>query len=290
MDCLHQKAAKLKEILSGLGSVAVAFSSGVDSTFLLKVAHDLLGDRAVAVTARSCLFPEREESEAQAFCRAEGIRQVMIELRPFSVEGFSRNPPDRCYLCKRALFTQIREVAAEQRLACVAEGSNLDDTGDYRPGLRAVAELSVRSPLREAGLTKAEIRALSKELGLPTWEKPSFACLASRFVYGEEITEQKLDAVDKAEQRLLDLGFRQVRVRVHGRLARIELLPEELGKLFRPETARDVESFLRELGFLYVTLDLGGYRTGSMNQTIPAAEKGAQASQETETGELLPSE
>lgn len=268
MDALHQKKQALEAYLRELGSVAVAFSSGVDSTFLLKVAHDLLGEKAIAVTARSCSFPRREQEEAAAFCASEGIRQIVVDSEELSIEGFRQNPPNRCYLCKRELFTKIRDIAASNGIAYVAEGSNLDDTGDYRPGLQAVAELGIKSPLREAQLTKAGIRQLSRELGLPTWEKPSFACLASRFVYGETISEEKLSMVDRAEQRLLDMGFRQVRVRVHDTLARIEIEPSEFPKLLEGNTAAELDRYLRELGFAYVSLDLGGYRTGSMNRTL----------------------
>lgn len=268
MDVLHQKKQALEDYLRGLGSVAIAFSSGVDSTFLLKVAHDLLGEKAIAVTARSCSFPKRELDEATAFCAAEGIEQMIVESEELSIDGFRQNPKNRCYLCKRELFTKIRDIAASKGIAYVAEGSNLDDNGDYRPGLQAVAELGIKSPLREAQLTKAEIRELSKELGLATWEKPSFACLASRFVYGETISEEKLSMVDRAEQRLLDLGFRQVRVRMHGMLARIEIEPSDFPKLLAGDTAGELDRYLRELGFTYVALDLGGYRTGSMNRTL----------------------
>lgn len=268
MDALHQKKQALEAYLRELGSVAVAFSSGVDSTFLLKVAHDLLGEKAIAVTARSCSFPRREQEEAAAFCASEGIRQIVVDSEELSIEGFRQNLPNRCYLCKRELFTKIRDIAASNGIAYVAEGSNLDDTGDYRPGLQAVAELGIKSPLREAQLTKAEIRQLSRELGLPTWEKPSFACLASRFVYGETISEEKLSMVDRAEQRLLDMGFRQVRVRVHDTLARIEIEPSEFPKLLEGNIAAELDRYLRELGFAYVSLDLGGYRTGSMNRTL----------------------
>lgn len=268
MDELHEKKRRLEEYLKGLGSVAVAFSSGVDSTFLLQVAHNVLGDRAIAVTARSCSFPVRELNEAKAFCEAQGIEHIIVESEELSIDGFSQNPKNRCYLCKRELFTKIKNIAAERGISFVAEGSNTDDNGDYRPGLIAVAELEVRSPLREAELSKAEIRRLSKEMGLPTWDKQSFACLSSRFVYGETITEEKLSMVDKAEQRLLDLGFHQVRVRIHGNIARIEIDRSEFEKIIQPDIAENLNSYLRELGFLYVTLDLSGYQMGSMNKTL----------------------
>lgn len=268
MDELHEKKQRLEEYLKGLGSVAVAFSSGVDSTFLLQVAHNVLGDRALAVTARSCSFPVRELNEAKAFCEAQGIEHIIVESEELSIEGFSQNPKNRCYLCKKELFTKIKNIAAERGISFVAEGSNTDDNGDYRPGLIAVAELEVRSPLRETEFSKAEIRQLSKEMGLPTWDKQSFACLSSRFVYGETITEEKLSMVDKAEQRLLDLGFHQVRVRIHGNIARIEIDRSEFEKIIQPDIAENLNSYLRELGFLYVTLDLGGYQMGSMNKTL----------------------
>lgn len=264
----EKKYEKLKEYIRSLGSVAVAFSGGVDSAFLLRVAKDVLGDQVIAVTAASCSFPKRESEEAKRFCKQQSVRQVICETEELEIEGFRQNPKNRCYLCKHALLEKIWQIAKENGMNAVAEGSNMDDMGDYRPGLAAVRELGVCSPLRDAGLTKKEIRELSKMLGLETWNKPSFACLASRFVYGETISEEKLHMVEEAEQLLLDLGFRQVRVRIHDRMARIEIMHQEFSRMIEPGTREKVYDRLKELGFSYIALDLGGYRTGSMNETI----------------------
>ena len=262
------KMEHLKSIFQEMGRVAIAFSGGVDSTFLLKTAHDLLGENAIALTVLSRVFPERELQEAKNFCRQEGIRQIVLSFDELKVEGFRDNPQNRCYLCKTALFQAMKEKAQEEGIQIIAEGSNMDDLGDYLPGLKAVAELGIRSPLREAELTKSEIRLLSKQLNLSTWEKPSFACLASRFVYGEQITKEKLGMVEQAEQLLLDLGFRQMRVRIHGNLARIEVLPEDISRFMKPELRETIQRKFREYGFAYVSLDLKGYRTGSMNEIL----------------------
>ena len=258
---IDEKFFKLKKYLRGLESLAVAFSSGVDSTFLLKVAHDELGEKVLAITANSNFFPHREIEEAKNFCEREKIRQIIFNAN--DLKEIENNPPNRCYLCKKNIFAQIKKIAAENKIFHVAEGSNMDDNNDYRPGMKAIAELEIKSPLRTAELYKNEIRELSRTLNLPTADKPSFACLASRFVYGEKITPEKLSQVEKAEEFLREKNFKQFRVRIHGNLARIEILPTDFEKILpvREEIVKNLKNF----GFDYVSLDLQGYRTGSMN-------------------------
>jgi len=264
---IQSKQDKLATILRELDSVAVAFSSGVDSTFLLKAAHDILGDRTLAVTIRADLFPSREFDEAVLFVKEKGIDHVIVDVDAFDIAGFSQNPVNRCYLCKTALFSRIRRIAKERGIPHVAEGSQVDDSGDYRPGLQAISELGILSPLREAGLTKQDIRQLSREWGLPTWNKQSLACLASRIPYGEEITKERLAMIDQAEQHLWNAGFHQVRVRFHGNLARIETDDEGFRQFADKNVREEIHRRFKEIGFTYISVDLLGYRSGSMNET-----------------------
>ncbi len=263
-DELKAKYEKLKEYIKEQGSAAVAFSSGVDSSFLLKVAQQVLKDKVIAITATSFSFPERELKEAVDFCKENNIKHFTIDLNQSEIEGFCQNHENRCYLCKKELFRRIRNVAEENNIKNILEGSNTDDNNDFRPGMVAVKEMGIKSPLMLIGLSKEEIRVLSAEMNLPTSNKPSFACLATRFVYGETITKEKLEMVDKAEQLLHDLGFYQVRVRLHKDIARIEVIPDEFEKvLINREVITDR---FKSFGFKYITMDLQGYRTGSMNE------------------------
>jgi uncharacterized protein len=264
---LEEKLDFLKDILRSLESVVIAYSGGVDSTFLSKVAFDVLGDNALAVTVSSEIHPRWEAEEAVETAREMGIKHETIAADALNVPEFAGNPANRCYYCKKEILAKLEKVARRRGFKHVIEGSNFDDLDDHRPGMQAVRELGVRSPLKEAKLTKAEIRELSKRFGLPTWDKPSLACLASRFPYGVEITREKLTAVDEAETFLRSLGVRQLRVRHHHQIARIEVAEEDMETLL--QSREQIVKKLKELGYAYVTMDLQGYRTGSMNEVLP---------------------
>ncbi len=267
-SALQKKRDRLVALLREMDGVVVAFSGGVDSSFLYAVAVEALGDRALGVTAVSETYPEGERRQAAALASALGGRHRFIVSEELDLPAFSKNPPDRCYFCKKELFSKLWEAARQEGFAHVVDGTNADDRSDHRPGRRAARELGVRSPLEEVGLTKEEIRELSRRMGLPTWDKPAMACLSSRFPYGTPITRENVARVGRAEEALRGLGLRVLRLRHHGDVARLEVGPEEFGRV-TGDLRTEVVRIVRAAGYAYVAVDLEGYRTGSLNEILP---------------------
>ena len=272
MNSLEAKLERLRESFRVLRSVMVAFSGGVDSSFVLRVAHDTLDARVLALTTTSPTMPDDDRRNAMAIAQALGVRHVMVESNELEIAGYARNPLNRCYLCKHNLFSVCEEKARELGIETIVDGLNLDDLHDYRPGIRAAAEMHVRHPLVEAELTKAEIRDLSRSLGLPTWDRPASPCLSSRFPYGTQITIEALRQVEGGEQVLRSFGFSVARVRYHGEVARIEVEASEIARMLDASIREAVDRELKKIGFRFVALDLRGFRSGSLNEGMQTAQ------------------
>jgi len=268
---IEEKLTRLKDILHDMGSVLVAYSGGVDSTFLAVTAHEVLGNKALAVFAASPVAPPMEKEEAASLAHNIGLRFKIIDSNEMSNPDFVANPPERCYYCKRELYSELKPIAKAEGLKWIADGTNADDLHDFRPGRKASAEAGIRSPMLEAGLTKTEIRQLSHAKSLPTWDRPASPCLASRIPYGIPVTAETLNKIARGEQYLHSLGLRQLRLRHHGDIARIELDPEDMAKIITPEIRQDIVTHLKALGYKYVALDLTGYRIGSLNEVLNLA-------------------
>ncbi|MCK4759039.1 MAG: ATP-dependent sacrificial sulfur transferase LarE [Candidatus Aminicenantes bacterium] len=267
------KFEKLKNLLGEMRKVLVAFSGGVDSSFLLKVAVDVLGENVLAVIASSETYPEKERDEAVKLAKSLNVRYEVIQTKELENPDFAHNPPERCYFCKMELFSKLKDIAESEGIPYVLDGSNFEDTSDFRPGAKAAEELGVRSPLKDVGLVKEEIRQLSKYVDLPTWNKPSLACLSSRFPYFTEIEPESLKQVAQSEEFLKGLGFNQVRVRHHGQIARVEIEPQEFSKIVEKATKEKIINAFKKFGFIYITLDLAGFRSGSMNEPLNLGKK-----------------
>jgi len=273
VNTLEKKLESLEDILARMKSVLIAYSGGVDSTFLLKVARDALGEKAVAAMAISPIYPSSELEMARKMAKRLRVRLILIHTKELTNENFCQNSLERCYFCKKELFSRLSKIASKYNLSFILDGSNYDDSSDFRPGTKAAEEFGVRSPLQEVLLTKEDIRLLSKKMHLSTWNKPSLACLSSRIPYGEKITEEKLRRIEKAENFLKDLGIKQLRIRDHNNIARVEVMREDMLKLFQGSVADRIITRFKDLGYTYVTLDLEGYRIGSMNEVLNREEQ-----------------